>query len=92
MANLKAGSVDGLLDDTLAGRMDQEFRSLWPNYHDFALPTDQNVVRDRHLMFVAIARGTLRYLSDHLADIGTSTDDAGGVGTDHDHQLEFTWE
>ena len=92
MENLKAGTVNGLQLDSLAGKMDAEFTSLWNVNKDIALPNDPNVTIDRHLMFVAIARGMLGYLANHLVDIGTSSDQAGGVGTDHDHQLEFTWE
>ena len=92
MAKLKAGTVTNLQSDTLAGKMDSEFVTLWNSLNDIHLSTDPNIVRDRRVMFVAIARGLLGYLHNHLNDIGTTTDQAGGVGTDHDHQLEFDWE
>jgi hypothetical protein len=92
MANLKAGTVTNLQTDTLAGAMDREFVSLWNVRKDIALPNDQEAIDDRRMMFVAIARGMLGYLHNHLSNVGTTTDQAGSVGTDHDHQLEFEWE
>lgn len=93
MAKLQAGIVDEFQTDTLAGEMDGEFVSLWNSLNDIKLPEDPNIVRDRRVMFVAIARGMLRYLHNHLNDIGTTTDTAGGIaGSEHDHQLEFEWE
>lgn len=98
MAKLKAGSVTNLQIDTLAGRMDQEFVSLWnglkaDGFKDVDLPNDPAALRDRRLLFVAIARGMLRYLEDHKADIETTEVTlGGGFDTTHDHQLEFDWE
>lgn len=92
MAKLKAGNLSNLNPDTLAGRMDEEFVALWPTINDVALPTDARSVRDRRLLFVAVARGMLRYLEDHESDIETSEERANGSGTEHSHQLRFEWE
>lgn len=93
MANLKAGNLPNLSLDTLAGRMDDEFRTLWANHKpEIDLPNDAGPKLDRQLMFLAIARGMLRYLHDHRDDIETTEDEAGGTGTDHDHELDFDWD
>jgi hypothetical protein len=92
MAKLQAGTVKQLKADTLAGRMDGEFVSLWNLFNDTALPGDTRTVEDRRLMFVAIARGMLTYLQDHQSDIATTEDRADGAGSEHDHQLTFEWE
>ena len=92
MANLKAGTVTNLATDTLAGEMDAEFVSLWGQNKDIELPSDARTIKDRRLLFVAIARGTLKYLYNHRNDIETTEDQANGVGSEHDHQLEFDWE
>ena len=92
MAKLKAGTVTNLQTDTLAGAMDAEFVSLWASLKDTDLPTDARAVEDRRLMFVAIARGMLGYLHGHRDDIETTEEQANGIGTEHDHQLEFDWE
>ena len=44
---------------------------------------------DRRILFVAIARGVLKYLHDHQIDIGTNSVNAGGVGDTHSHHLDF---
>lgn len=93
MAKLQSGTVTGLKTDTLAGQMDKAFRDHWAVHNDIALPTDPNITKDRHIMFVAIAQGMLKYLHNHRSDIATTEDDAGGlVDSEHDHQLEFDWE
>ena len=93
MNKLQSGTVIGLQEDTLAGQMDKAFRDHWAVNKDIDLPTDPNITKDRHIMFVAIAQGMLKYLHDHRSDIGTSEESAGGiVSSEHDHQLEFDWE
>lgn len=92
MAKLNAGSVTNEANDTLADAIDQEFRSLWNTHRDIELPDTAEAVRDRRMMFVAIARGLLGYLYDHRSDIGTTEEQAGGGGTEHDHDLNFEWD
>lgn len=89
---LKAGSATGLQPDTLAGRMDEEFVALWASLKDVDLPTDAATVQDRRMIFVAVARGLLRYLHDHRADVETTAETTAGGTTTHEHQLEFRWE
>lgn len=93
MAKLQAGNLPDLQIDSLGGRMDDEFRALWSQYKpDITLPNDATAKLDRQLMFLAIARGMLRYLEDHKGDIETTEEEAGGNGTEHDHEIEFDWE
>ncbi len=93
MGKLQSGTVVGLKTDTLAGQIDKAFRDQWATHKDIALPTDPCLTEDRHIMFVAIAQGILKYLHDHRGDIATTEDDAGGlVDSEHEHQLEFDWE
>ncbi len=92
MAKLQAGTVSNLKTDSLAGAIDAEFVSLWNSYKDIDLPNDTQAKEDRRLMFVAIARGVLSYLDDHRSDIGTTEEQANGVGSEHDHDLQFEWE
>ena len=92
MAKLKAGTVTNLQTDTLAGSIDAEFVALWGTHKDIDLPDDPQAIKDRRLMFVAIARGLLAYLHDHRDDIETTEDRANGSGSEHDHQLDFDWE
>jgi hypothetical protein len=91
MAQLKAGTVSGLRADTLAGRIDAEFVALWTSLKDIPLSNEAAAVEDRRLMFVAVARGILRYLHDHRTDIETTDETTGGSGTTHDHSLDFDW-
>ena len=92
MGTLVAGSLSPFQADTLAGRMDEEFKALFEATKGMKLPTDAASVEDRRIMFVAIARGTLRYLAEHRGEIDVSQETAGSiVNSDHSHQLEFTW-
>jgi len=92
MAKLKAGNLPNLQLDSLGGRMDDEFRRLWSTHKpDIALPDNSATRLDRQLMFLAIARGMLRYLDDHESDVETNpvrVDD----GDNHTHHLNFEWE
>lgn len=89
---LQAGRV-GVMTDTLAGDMDDAMVEEWNRVKDLPLPTDQNIVDDRHILFVAIARGLLKYLERNEDLISTTEDTTnGGVGTEHSHQLSFEWE
>ncbi len=92
MAKLRAGSVTNEATDTLADAIDLEFKSLWNSHRDIELPDTAEAVRDRRMMFVAIARGLLAYLHDHRSDIGTTEEEAGGEGTEHAHELNFEWD
>ena len=92
MAKLKAGILNDLKQNTLAGAIDSEFVELWNTENDIELPDDPKAIIDRRLMFVAIARGILGYLQDHQDDIMTTTVPASSTGSEHNHQLEFEWE
>jgi hypothetical protein len=56
---LKAGNMDDF-EDSMASEIEKEFESAWTNFHDLALPEEGR--RERHILFVAIARGVLGYL------------------------------
>lgn len=98
MAKLKAGNLPDLQLDSLGGRMDDEFRNLWRTHKpDIVLPNDSATRLDRQLMFLAIARGMLRYLEDHETDIETnsvnvSDTNGDGIFDSHQHHLNFDWE
>ncbi|MEL6475700.1 MAG: hypothetical protein AAFR17_00110 [Pseudomonadota bacterium] len=93
MGVLKSGTLSNFQANTLAGRMDEEFKTLFEATKGMKLPDDPASVEDRRIMFVAIAVGTLRYLAENKGQLDISTETAGGVsGSSHDHQLEFSWE
>ncbi|MEM8840502.1 MAG: hypothetical protein AAGD47_01885 [Pseudomonadota bacterium] len=92
MGTLISGKLPNLQADTLAGRMDEEFVALFEATKGMNLPTDPTSVEDRRIMFVAIARGILRYLSDKSGRIDVTEDSAGSIlNSEHDHDLDFTW-
>lgn len=84
-APLKAGSFDDLAN-SMAGAIDAAMRAEWQRAKDQPLPSGVGE-EDRQILFAAIAKGVLRYLHDHRADLLTDTvhDSAGG----HAHQLAF---
>lgn len=90
MATLKAGEVDDI-GDSMAGDIDEAMKAEWQRVKGEPLPSDPGVVRDRQILFVAIAQGVLKYLERMEASIETSDDEIGGGGGSHDHHLSFSW-
>jgi hypothetical protein len=91
MQALKAGRI-GDLGDSMAGDMDAAMVAEWNRVKDTPLPTDPAIVRDRQILFVAVARGILHYLERRESWIETTASTAGGGATEHSHQLQFEWE
>ena len=92
MTPLKAGLV-GDMSDSLAGDIDDAFLAEWNRIKpDMPLPTDPNIVQDRQILFVAIARGVLNYLERREDRLETTEDQSNGVGSEHAHHLSFEWD
>lgn len=84
MASHKAGSWDDM-GDSMAEMIENAMQDEWGlAYPGQSLPG----VLDRQVMFVAIAKGVLRYLHRHQRSIGTTKDD----GDEHAHHLNFDLE
>ena len=87
MASLKAGSVDNF-SNSMAAEIEAAMQDEWQTVKGKPLPAPLGR-EDRRILFVAIARGVLKYLHDHQIDIGTNSVNAGGVGDTHSHHLDF---
>ena len=86
MEPLKAGHVHPEEDFNLsmAYEMDEAMKTEWHRVKGEDLSPMPS--EDRRILFVAVARGVLRYLQKHGHDIGTTRSNGG----DHSHTLEFT--
>jgi len=85
MAALKAGSSSdygGSMTELIEQAMAEEWAAAYPGQ---PMPAQS---RDRIIMFAAIAKGVLRYLHQHRADIGTTAVIASST-TEHSHTLAF---
>lgn len=82
---LRTGSFDDL-EGTLAGAIDAAMQEEWEAATGEPLPGGPGE-QDRHILFAAIAKGVLRYLHTHRADLQTNKvkDTASG----HRHKLNF---
>ena len=78
---LNAGSVASFANG-MAEAMEISLQEEWLATKGVVLP--QGGIEDRKLLFVAIARGVLRYLEDHENELITSiTLESGGIETSH---------
>lgn len=75
---------DTALANSMAKAMEEELDDLHTKLKGAALP-DQGR-EDRRMLFVAIARGVLRYLHEHQVAVETSTEDGDG---NHAHDVDF---
>ena len=87
MTNLKAGRVADMAN-SMAAAIEQAMQDEWLVVKGHPLPAPVGEV-DRQILFVAVARGVLRYLHEHRTDIET-TSVLGDLS--HQHTLEFTYE
>jgi len=85
MAKLKAGTVFDF-NDSLAAEMEEAMKSEWLVVKGDPLPAPTGE-EDRKIMFVAIARGLLKFLQDHRDEIFT-TEESG----DDEHEHTVVWE
>lgn len=81
---LKAGSFDDLAD-TMAGAIDAAMEEEWQLAKDQPLPAGLGQ-EDRRILFAAVAKGVLRYLHAHRADLVTDVVSSTGG---HSHQMAF---
>lgn len=74
---------DFALQDTLAEAIEEEMADLFLKLKEKPLPEVGK--EDRRLLFVAIARGVLKYLEAHQEDIlaGVTIDHADGINREH---------
>jgi len=86
MAKLKAGTVADF-NNSLAAEIETAMKAEWLAVKGFPLPSPKGE-EDRRILFVAIARGLLKFLTDHRYDI--ETDDESG--DPHDHFIEWDYE
>jgi hypothetical protein len=84
MAKLKAGTVADF-ENSLAAEMEVAMKTEWQRVKSSVLPGGAGE-EDRKILFVAVARGLLKYLTDHRGDIPTTRNNGGT----HSHRV--LWE
>ncbi|MFN3324547.1 MAG: hypothetical protein ACK5AZ_13705 [Bryobacteraceae bacterium] len=86
MAKLKAGRVSNF-ENSLAAEIEAAMKAEWQAVKGTPLPGGPGE-EDRKILFVAVARGLLKFLKDRRADIQTSAND----GVNHRHIVEWDYE
>jgi len=86
MAKLKAGTVADF-SSSLAAEMEAAMETEWQNVKGSALPGGAGE-EDRKILFVAVSRGLLKFLTDHKGE--TPTTQAGG--NTHTHTIEWDYQ
>ena len=86
---LKSGTVDDFAA-SLAAYLDQAMQNEWQAVKGEALPISGPGVEDRRILFAAIAQGVLKFLADHVDDLITTDNSAGGGLGTHHHTMAFT--
>jgi hypothetical protein len=87
MANaLRSGNHTSRDDDTMTAYIESAMQEEWLAARGEALPTAG--AEDRRVLFAAVAKGVLRYLYEHRADLITTRRIDDGVN-DHRHQAAF---
>jgi len=82
---LKPGSVADF-DNSMAEAIEQAMQDEWQEVKGVELPSQGEV--DRRLLFVAVARGVLRYLKTHENEVLTSITTKNDVsGSTEDRRL-----
>lgn len=83
---LSAGSSGSQDDDTMTAYIEAAMQEEWRAARNEELP--EAGAEDRRILFAAVAKGVLRYLYAHRADLLTShrIDDVIG---DHRHRADF---
>ena len=85
MSKLKAGRVSDF-EDSLAAEMEAAMQSEWTAVKLQNLSSAG--AEDRKILWVAIARGLLKFLKDHRTDIETTAASADS----HQHSVEWDYE
>lgn len=86
MAKLKAGTVVDF-NDSLAAEMEAAMKAEWISVKGEPLPFPTGE-EDRKIMFVAIARGLLKYLTDHGSEIFTTQ----ALDDEDEHEHTILWD
>jgi hypothetical protein len=86
---LKAGTVDNFAS-SLAAYIDQAMHNEWQAVKGVPLPDSDPGVKDRQILFAAIAQGVMKFLADHGGDLITTDDSGDGGITTHHHTMAFT--
>ncbi len=87
--NLQTGTHASRDDGSLTDLIEQAMREEWFAARGAPLPTDGPGAQDRRILFAAVAKGVLRYLHAHRADLITSTAIDDGSGLNHRHTADF---
>lgn len=85
---LRAGSFASDGDGSLAALIEDAMREEWQAAHGEPLPTSGPGVKDRRILFAAVAKGVLRYLYEHRDDLITTLEFNEGSGN-HRHEAAF---
>ena len=85
---LKAGKTKNFFadTDTMAWEIEDAMKDEWADVKNYPLPAPLGE-EDRRILFVAIARGVLRYLWNHRDEISTTVVNDKVSG--HQHTLQF---
>jgi hypothetical protein len=87
MTQLRAGtSAD--FSNSLAAEMEAAMKVEWQNVKGSPLPGGAGE-EDRRILFVAVARGLLKFLEDHKHDTLTT---ASSGGANHTHTMEWDYQ
>lgn len=84
--SLRAGSFTSQDDDTLTAYIEDAMQEEWQSARGEDLPTAG--AEDRRILFAAVAKGVLRYLYAHRADLISSREILEGAGN-HRHDAAF---
>jgi hypothetical protein len=85
---LRSGSHASDDDGTLTAYIEAAMREEWQAARGEVLPADGPGAEDRKILFAAVAKGVLRYLYDHRADLVSTLAIPEGV-SDHRHDAAF---
>lgn len=85
---LRAGSFASDGDGSLAALIEDAMREEWQAARGEPLSTSGPGVKDRRILFAAVAKGVLRYLYEHRDDLITTLEINEGSGN-HRHEAAF---
>lgn len=85
---LQAGTHASVDDGTLTAYLERAMREEWRDARGEELPSSGPGAEDRRILFAAVAKGVLRYLYDHRADLITTREILDGTAN-HRHEADF---
>lgn len=89
MAMLHTGTHTSRDDGSMTAFIEQAMQEEWLAARGEPLPADGPGAIDRRMLFAAVAKGVLRYLHEHRADLLTSLSIDDGTGLNHRHKADF---